>query len=259
MKIAVTGKGGVGKSTIAAMLAHLAVSTGKNVLAIDSDPDANLAFSLGISIKDIGEIVPLTSRTELIEERTGAKLREFGQIFKLNPNVSDIADKFGYRFRDINLVVFGAIEGGGSGCACPENVFLRNLLSNIIVQREEFVIVDMEAGIEHLGRSTAKSVDLMLAVVEPTPQSIETAKSVRHLAREIGVKKVSIIGNKINSNTDKEFISGKMDDFEVIGYILYSETVKNCDRENIPLIDSRDNELMEQFRHIYKKILQSDS
>jgi len=197
MKIAVTGKGGVGKSTFAALLAHFAVSDGKNVLAVDSDPDANLAFALGITAEDRKSIIPIAERTELIEERTGAKLKQFGQIFRLNPKVSDIADRYSYNHEGIHLLVMGAVEAGGTGCACPENVFLRNLLSNIILNREDFVIVDMEAGIEHLGRATAKGVDIMIAITEPTPQSVETSLSIDKLAGQIGIEKVYFIGSKI--------------------------------------------------------------
>jgi CO dehydrogenase maturation factor len=259
IKIAVTGKGGVGKSTLAGMLAHLAKDGGKRVLAVDSDPDANLAFALGIPADERKKIIPIAQRTDLIEERTGAKLKQFGQIFKLNPDITDVADRFSYDANGIHLLVMGAIEAGGSGCACPENVFLRNLLSDIILHRDEFVVVDMEAGIEHLGRATAKSVDLMIIVVEPTSQSIATAKSIAALAREIGVGNIAFAGNKISAEEDKFYIASRLDGIKSLGYIPYSESIRKSDRESTSLIDHLDHSSLVAFRDIFDKIIESDS
>ena len=251
MKIAITGKGGVGKSTLAAMLAHLASKDGKTVLAVDSDPDANLAFALGIPEEQRRGIIPISQQKELIEERVGAKLKQFGQIFKLNPHVADVADRFGTKFQGINLLVFGAIEAGGSGCACPENTFLRNLLSHIVLQRDEFVIVDMEAGIEHLGRGTASGVDVMIVVVEPTLQSVGTAESIVRLAQQIHVRNVCFVGNKIGSEADHAYIGKHLNARNVIGFIPYSDRIRQADRNGIPLIDHMDAGLLHAFEAIY--------
>ncbi len=252
MKIAVTGKGGVGKSTIAGILAHLAHRDGKKVLAVDSDPDANLAFALGIPDYERKKIIPIAQRKDLIEERTGAKLKEFGQIFKLNPDISDIVDRFSYNYNGIGLLVMGAIERGGSGCACPENVFLRNLLSNIILQRDEFVIVDMEAGIEHLGRGTAKGVDLMLVVVEPAKQSISTAHSIVELSKDIGIPELFFTGNKINSYEDIEYLKDNLDPVNIIGFVPYLECIRDSDRRGESIIDNLDDESLDCFMKIYQ-------
>jgi CO dehydrogenase maturation factor len=254
MKIAVTGKGGVGKSTVAGILAHIAHRDGKIVLAVDSDPDANLAFALGISESERKQIIPISQRTELIEERTGAKLKQFGQIFKLNPEISDIVDKCGYNYQGINLVVLGAVESGGSGCACPENVFLRNLLSNIILNRNEFVIVDMEAGIEHLGRATAKGVDVMVVVVEPTLQSITTAHSIVELASQIGIQEVRFIGNKTTIEADITYLKDRLKTTKFLGFIPYLEDIRQVDRDGSSLIDRLEGELENVFKAIYKNI-----
>jgi CO dehydrogenase maturation factor len=259
IKIAITGKGGVGKSTLAGVLAHLAKDSGKRVLAVDSDPDANLAFALGVPASEREKIIPIAQRTELIEERTGAKLKQFGQIFKLNPEISDVADRFSYDANGIHLLVMGAIEAGGSGCACPENVFLRNLLSNIILQRDEFVVVDMEAGIEHLGRATAKSVDLMIIVVEPTSQSIATAKSIAALAQEIGVRNIAFVGNKISAEEDKSYVSRRLVGLKPLGYIPYSESIRKSDRESTSLIDHLDHNSLTAFRNIFDRIIEGKS
>jgi CO dehydrogenase maturation factor len=156
MKIAVTGKGGVGKTTVSAMLCHIFASEGKKVIAVDADPDANLATAIGISSNEINALRPIAELTELIEERTGAKPGSSGGIFKINPRVDDIPEDFGYKKDNITLLIMGKSKFAASGCYCPEHALLRRLLKHIIVDRDEVVIVDMEAGIEHLTRGTAE-------------------------------------------------------------------------------------------------------
>jgi CO dehydrogenase maturation factor len=255
MKIAITGKGGVGKSTLAGILAHIAKQKGNTVLAIDSDPDANLATALGIPENEWVHIIPISQRTELIEVRTGAKLKQFGQIFKLNPDVSDVADRYAYNFKGISLLVLGAIEAGGSGCACPENVFLRNLLSNIILRRDEFVIVDIEAGIEHLGRGTARGVDVMLIVVEPTSQSIGTARSIIRCAQQIGIREIRFVGNKLFKESDRKYLIDRLDATKLMGFVPYSESIRKADRNGESPIDYIDDELLQTFETVYEKLL----
>ncbi len=254
MKIAITGKGGVGKSTFAGILAHLAAAEGNSVLAVDADPDANLAFALGIPEEERKKIVPISQRTELIEQRTGAKAGQFGQLFKLNPKISDVTDRFGHDFRGVQLLVLGAIESGGSGCACPESVFLRSLLANIILQRDEFVIVDMEAGIEHLGRATAQGVDLMIVVVEPTPQSAATALAVVELAGQMGLVQVRYVANKIASASDLEYVGQLLEAGNVIGSIPYSNRVLEIEKKGLPLIDNLEGPVREAFNETFKNI-----
>ena len=254
MKIAVTGNGGAGKSTLAAALAHLARSEGHTVLAVDADPDANLAFALGIPEAERGKIVPISRQKELIEERTGAKLKQFGQIFRLNPEISDVADRFSYPFRGIHLLVLGAIEAGGSGCACPENVFLRNLLSHIVLQRDEFVIVDLEAGIEHLGRGTAQGVDMMIAVVEPTTQSLGTAKSILQLAGQVGIRNVRFVGNKVQSEAERSFLQACLEPSKTLGLIPYSERIREADLSGTAVVDELDEPVRRAFREVYDAV-----
>jgi len=252
MKIAITGKGGVGKTTLAAGLAILFSRQGKRVFAIDADPDANLALSLGFP--EPSQIKPLIEMKQLIGERTGTKSGGFNPYFKLNPRVDDIPEKYFARHKGINLAVMGTVRGGGLGCACPENAFLKALLGHLILERREIVILDMEAGIEHLGRGTARGVDKMIIVVEPSSRSIETASRIRHLAEDIGVKNIAVVGNKIRHNSDKEFLKAHMPDFSFLGFIRYDEEILEADLSNTSPLESN-RELMEEVERIAEKMV----
>lgn len=254
MKLAISGKGGVGKSTIAAVFAQLAVADGSRVLAIDADPDANLAAALGMPEAERHKIVPLARHRALIEERTGAKVRQYGQMFKLNPEVSDIADKESARFRGVHLLVLGAIEGGGSGCACPESVMLRALLMDAVLYKKDCVILDMEAGLEHLGRATAQGVDLMLVVVEPGSRAVETAASVRRMAGEIGIGRFAAIGNKVSDDEDEAFLVESLTSDDYLGSLPFSETIRRADRDGLPLMDIMEEELLFRFQGLWRKV-----
>ncbi|HVP09799.1 MAG TPA: AAA family ATPase [Phycisphaerae bacterium] len=254
LKLAISGKGGVGKSTIAGVFAHLAVADGFRVLAIDADPDANLAAALGMSEAQRRRIVPLAERRALIEQRTGAKVRQYGQVFKLNPDVADIAEKESTEFRGVHLLVLGAIESGGSGCACPESVLLRSLLMDVVLYKEDCVILDFEAGLEHLGRATAQGVDLMLVVVEPGRRSIETAGNICRMASEIGIGRVAIVGNKVRNENDRVFLEVSLAAEDYLGGLSFSETICRADRENLALVDIMEAPLAAQFREVWEKV-----
>ncbi len=219
MKIAVTGKGGTGKTSIAAGLVILFKNQGKKVIAIDADPDANLACSLGFSDSERPE--PISELKKLIMERTG----EVGSFFKLNPKVDDIPDKFSAKRGNITLIEMGTVKKGGAGCVCPESAFLKALLSHIFLNRDEVVVVDMEAGIEHMGRGTAQSVEKFLIAAEPSITSINTAKKIKQLAAGLGIKDTAVIGNKIRTEEDKDFIKKNLKDIKVQGYIGFDEAL----------------------------------
>jgi len=253
MKIAITGKGGVGKTTLASVLAHLFAEEGKRVIAVDADPDANLASALGIPKEDAERIKPVSDMADLIEERTGAKPGGMGGIFKLNPKVDDLPDGIGYRMNGITLLTMGKIKAAASGCYCYENVLLRSLLRHLIVERSEVVIVDMEAGIEHLTRGTAESVDVFVVVVEPGQRSMQTAKTVYDLAKGLGVHKVFVVANKVRGPEDLDFIKKNIGEMEIVGAVSFNHAIMEADMKgSSPYFYSADT--VHQVKELKKKI-----
>jgi CO dehydrogenase maturation factor len=236
-KLAITGKGGVGKTTLASVLARLYAAEGHTVLAIDADPDANLGAALGISVEELRRITPIAQLEELIQERTGSSPGSIGGFFKLNPKVDDIPDRFSVAKNGVKLLVLGTVKKGGSGCICPESTLLKSLLTHLLLRREEMVILDMEAGIEHLGRGTASAVDAFISVVEPGMRSIDTAQAVRKLAEDIGIRKCYVVGNKITDDADRQFITDNLPDFTVLGFISQNPRIAEADRKGVSPFD----------------------
>jgi CO dehydrogenase maturation factor len=235
MKIAVSGKGGVGKTTFSSLLIRTLNQEGKKILAIDADPDANLAAGLGI--KNAEDIVPISEMKELVLERTGAQPGSIGGFFKLNPKVDDLPDALSAKLDHIKLMRLGGVKKGGSGCICPESTLLRALVMHIVLARDEVVVMDMEAGIEHLGRATAKAVDKLIVVVEPGRRSIDTAEHIRKLAGEIGLGQIAVVGNKVRNDTDEDFLKTHLHDFEYLGSLPYDNTLIEADLQGISPFD----------------------
>jgi len=251
MKIAITGKGGVGKTTLAAGLASEFSREGKKVFAIDADPDANLALTLGFP--NLSRIKPLIELKKLIEERTHTKVGSLNPYFKLNPRVDDIPEKYFVHHKGINLMVMGTVRGGGLGCTCPENAFLKALLSHLMLERKEVVIMDMEAGIEHLGRGTARGVDQLTVVVEPGTRSIQTAYRIKDLAKDIGIENIVAVGNKIRTDSDQRFLITNMPDFRFLGFIPYEEKIVEADLTNVSPFDLN-KDILPQIKKIAEKM-----
>jgi CO dehydrogenase maturation factor len=238
MKLAIAGKGGVGKTTLAALLAYIYAGQGQKVIAIDADPAASLANALGLPPDLASQAQPIAEMDALIEERTGAKPGTVGGYFKLNPRVDDIPDRFSVTHRGVKLLRLGTIRGGGAGCICPESAMLKALVTHLVLYQNETLIMDMEAGLEHLGRATAGAVDAFIAVAEPGRRSLDTAHRIQQLAAEIGVKTVYLVANKIHDEAELEFVRSNADGLTLIGRLPFDQAAGDADRRGIAIYDA---------------------
>jgi CO dehydrogenase maturation factor len=232
MKLAISGKGGVGKTTLTALLAKAFRARGYRVLAIDADPDANLAAALGFPSPET--IRPIAEMADLIEERTGAKPGTVGAVFRMNPKVDDLPEKLSAEVDGIRLMRMGTVKKGGSGCVCPESTLLRALVQHLLIERTEVVLLDMEAGIEHLGRGTSEFVDRLIVVLEPGRRSIETAEKIRELAEDIRLLKLGAVGNKIRGPEDQAFLEKNVTGIPLLGFLPYRDAIIRADMEARP-------------------------
>ena len=254
MKFAISGKGGVGKTVLASFLCRVFVDQGYSVIAIDADPDSNLAATIGFPHPE--EIAPISELSDLIEERTGARPGKSASLFKLSPKVDDIPEKYSAEYQGIKLMVMGRIKRGGTGCYCPEGALLQALLAHLLLARNEVVILDMEAGIEHLGRGTAKAIDKLIVVTEPGRRSIETAQRIDKLAQDIGLQNVAMAGNKIRNQSEEKFLIANLPRFEFLGFIPYDQALVDADLANLPVLGSSQR-IAGAVRNIYQALLHS--
>ncbi|PIE64797.1 MAG: carbon monoxide dehydrogenase [Desulfobacterales bacterium] len=253
LKIAVGGKGGVGKTTITSLLARSLAADKKNkVIAIDADPVANLAAGLGID--ESSPITPISALKDLIAERTGAEPGTMGGFFTINPKVDDIPDRFSRERDGVKLLVMGTVQSGGSGCICPESTILKALMTHLVLYREEIVVMDMEAGVEHLGRASSGSVDALIIVVNPGARSRVAADQIRKLGTDIGIERIVVLANRVTGKEDEELIRSSLSDYQIIGYIPEHEEIAVADRKGIRPFDSI-GDAPPQLREAVKNIL----
>lgn len=241
MKIAVSGKGGVGKTTVTSVIARSLLHHGMKVLAIDADPNANLALALGMSPAEAEKIIPIAENAPLIEEKTGVKPGSSGALFRLSFRVDDIIERFSVTTASgVNLIVMGAVRSSGQGCMCPANTLIRAILRHLLIQSGEAVLVDLEAGVEHFGRGTAEHVDIMLIVTEASLKSLETVKRVHKLSREQGIDTIFVVGNRVADSSDKAMITKfcESQGFHLLGLIPHDDVIKKSDAQGI-LIDTQ--------------------
>jgi len=253
MKIAISGKGGVGKTTLAGTLARVIAATEHKVLAIDADPDANLGSALGFSMDEVEKVTPVAQMTDFIQERTGSQKGTYGGTFKLNPKVDDIPERFSLCRENLKLLVMGTIPEGGGGCYCPESVILKFLLRHILLQRDESIILDMEAGLEHLGRGATRGIDAFIVVVEPGSRSLKTARQIKKLAADLGINQVYVVGNKITAANDREFIKANLDDLKILGFLDYDQEIVTADRNDQAPFEVNPN-MVENVKTIYANL-----
>ena len=254
MKLAITGKGGVGKTTLSSALARLYADEGRTVLAADVDPDANLGLALGLSQEEVDAIIPISKMRDLAKERTGAS--DDNKFYKLNPYVADIPEKFAKSVNGVKLLVMGTVDLGGSGCVCPEHVMLKSILSALTYRKNDVVIMDMEAGLEHLGRGTAANMDQFIVVLDPGARSGQTYRSVQQLANDLGVKRVRVVANKIRDEQDEAFIRASIPAEDLLGCIHYNTEIMDADRNGKSPYDFSPTAI-EEIRRI-KQILDRD-
>lgn len=257
LKLAVGGKGGVGKTTITSLIARALAAQNKEtkVIAIDADPVANLAAGLGID--ESKPITPVSELSDLIAERTGAEPGTMGGFFTLNPKVDDIPDRFSIEKDGVKLLVMGTVQQGGSGCICPESTILKALMNHLVLARNEIVVMDMEAGVEHLGRATSGSVDALIVVVNPGKRSRVAADKIRKLGNDIGIKNIVVLGNRIRTEEDKQLIKESMPDYEILGFIPEMDEIMNSDRDGTRPFDDI-TQIPEELKEVTKKLFKLD-
>jgi CO dehydrogenase maturation factor len=259
MKLAISGKGGVGKTTLTALLAQVYADAGHNVLAVDADPSPCLADALGVPDEQQANLIPIAEMDDLIYERTGAKPGTTGGFFTINPKVDDIPDRFSIEHHGVRLLEMGSVDLGGAGCICPESAMLKTLFTHLLFRKDDVLLLDMYAGVEHLGRATVDFVDAMLIVVEPTRRSLGTAGQIKDLATDIGLNRLWLVGNKVESEEQQQFLSENSPAIPILGYIPNHPGVLEADRlgisvyEHVPALRTAAEQIAKEIELLIEK------
>jgi CO dehydrogenase maturation factor len=255
MKIAVSGKGGVGKTLIAGALACHFAREGLRTIAIDADPSPNLSLTLGVSPEEARKIVPISANKQLVSSKTET---EYSGVYRLSFTVDDVVRDFSFETpMGVSLIVMGTVKSVGSGCTCPSNAVVRALLRHLIVERDEVILLDMEAGVEHLGRGTARQVDVMLVVTDSSIKSLETAKHIHTLATEAGMKRILLVGNKVAHETQRRAIEDYVErnGFSLLGFVPFDETVAEAETLGETPLKNRDSVAVQTIERFGARLL----
>jgi CO dehydrogenase maturation factor len=259
VKVAVSGKGGVGKTLIAGGLAYFFTHKGLKTIAIDADPSPNLALTLGLPLEEARDIVPISENKELIESKTRT---EYPGVYRLSFKVDDILRNFSVKTPfDVNLIVMGTVRSVGSGCTCPANSVVRALLRHLVVERNEVIILDMEAGVEHLGRGTAQHVDTMLIVTDANMKSLETAKHIHDLAAGAGIKQVLLVGNKVRGKIQRENLKkfAVKNGLEILDFVPFDQNVVELEMRGETPLKNRDSTAVRAIQNLSGKLITNDN
>jgi CO dehydrogenase maturation factor len=243
IRIVITGKGGVGKTTITALLAHLFAGSGHTTLAVDEDPQMNLPYAIGIPRDEGDRIVPLSRNFDYVEEKTGARPGTgWGMMLKLNPDVEDVVERFGVKGPGgVNVLVMGTIEQAAGGCLCPENTLLEAVIHYVSLRKNEVILMDTPAGVEHFGRTIAKGFDQALLVTDPTFNAVQVVRHAAELARGLGIHTIWLVINRVRSKNDiqkvQDLLGEARDLFSGQVYLPYDESLIACEPDVRPLFD----------------------